>query len=189
MTYPPPPPSFPSDSTPPPCPSRCSRPPTSASTARWSRPVRCECGGARGDGAGHGRAGRLPVCLDTPARHPRAAPPSILHSPQAYTRNSEYLSAQLERQRAFHAANLETYRAAREAYLKKVCVCGGGGRLAGWGGGLVLLAGAARVLAARMGRPKGGPGRRAAHRLHSTPLTLAAPPTHHPHRWRTRWST
>lgn len=37
-----------------------------------------------------------------------------------YANNSAYLSAQLEKQKAFHASNLESYKTAREAYLKKV---------------------------------------------------------------------
>lgn len=39
---------------------------------------------------------------------------------KVYTDNTAYLQQQLARQKEFHAANLETYRQAREAYLKKV---------------------------------------------------------------------
>ena len=39
---------------------------------------------------------------------------------QVYQSNTSYLQQQLEKQKQFHAANLESYRAAREQYLKKV---------------------------------------------------------------------
>jgi hypothetical protein len=39
---------------------------------------------------------------------------------QAYQSNSEYLQNQLEKQRQFHQHNMESYKAAREQYLKKV---------------------------------------------------------------------
>ncbi|KAL4432819.1 hypothetical protein ABPG77_008145 [Micractinium sp. CCAP 211/92] len=39
---------------------------------------------------------------------------------KVYTDNTAYLQQQLARQKEFHSANLETYRQAREAYLKKV---------------------------------------------------------------------
>ena len=39
---------------------------------------------------------------------------------KVYTDNSAYLQAQLARQAEFHKANLESYKQAREAYLKKV---------------------------------------------------------------------
>lgn len=39
---------------------------------------------------------------------------------QAYQSNSEYLRNQLDKQRQFHQHNMESYKAAREQYLKKV---------------------------------------------------------------------
>jgi hypothetical protein len=37
-----------------------------------------------------------------------------------YQNNATYLQQQLEKQKQFHSANLESYKAARESYLKKV---------------------------------------------------------------------
>lgn len=45
---------------------------------------------------------------------------------RVYANNSAYLTDQLAKQKQFHAANLETYRTAREAYLKKVRSCASG---------------------------------------------------------------
>ncbi len=39
---------------------------------------------------------------------------------QVYQSNTTYLQQQLDKQKQFHASNLESYRAAREQYLKKV---------------------------------------------------------------------
>lgn len=39
---------------------------------------------------------------------------------QMYQSNTSYISSQVEKQRAYHAQNLESYKAAREQYLKKV---------------------------------------------------------------------
>lgn len=39
---------------------------------------------------------------------------------QVYQSNSSYIQTQLEKQRQFHQQNLESYKAAREQYLKKV---------------------------------------------------------------------
>lgn len=45
---------------------------------------------------------------------------AILQASQVYASNSAYVAAQVDRQRAYHAQNLESYRAAREHYLKAV---------------------------------------------------------------------
>lgn len=58
-------------------------------------------------------------CQLSPNRHLTAAPCLPLPCSALPQKNSAYLQEQLERQRAFHASNLESYRAAREAYLKK----------------------------------------------------------------------
>lgn len=39
---------------------------------------------------------------------------------QVYQSNTAYLSSQLEKQKAFHHSNMESYKAAREQYLKRV---------------------------------------------------------------------
>ena len=39
---------------------------------------------------------------------------------QVYYNNTGYLQEQLQKQKAFHAQNLEAYKSARETYLKKV---------------------------------------------------------------------
>lgn len=58
---------------------------------------------------------------------------AVTQAAEMYAANQTYLQQQLEKQKQFHAANLESYRTAREQYLKKVggvvgalgvCVCG-----------------------------------------------------------------
>jgi hypothetical protein len=73
------------------------------------------------------RAGPYLTRLAAPSSRAAAPSSSLLQvdaavqgASQAYASNSAFLAAQLDRQRAFHAANLESYKAAREAYLKRV---------------------------------------------------------------------
>lgn len=45
---------------------------------------------------------------------------AVQSASQVYQSNSSYIQEQLDKQRQFHQQNLETYKAAREQYLKKV---------------------------------------------------------------------
>jgi len=45
---------------------------------------------------------------------------AVQSAQQMYQNNSEYIQGQLEKQRQYHQQNLESYKAAREQYLKKV---------------------------------------------------------------------
>ena len=45
---------------------------------------------------------------------------AVATASRVYQNNSAYLQQQLQKQKEFHSQNLEAYRSAREAYLKKV---------------------------------------------------------------------